>query len=158
MPVPQPPFQRFLDAHREDVWRYLVASVGRDAADDCFQETFLSALRAYPRMRPRQPARLGADHRPPQGARPLPRARARARCRSATLPDVAGAAGGPSRATTACGRASARCHPSSAPPCCCASPATSATARSPPRWACSEEAARRNAFEGLRKLRQEMTA
>jgi len=50
MSVSQPPFQRFLDAHREDVWRFLVASVGRDAADDCFQETFLAALRAYPRV------------------------------------------------------------------------------------------------------------
>jgi RNA polymerase sigma factor (sigma-70 family) len=46
-----PPFQRFLDEHRELVWRFLVASVGRGEADDCFQETFLSALRAYPRLR-----------------------------------------------------------------------------------------------------------
>ena len=46
-----PPFQRFLDAHRDDVYRFLVASVGPHDADDCFQETFLSALRAYPRLR-----------------------------------------------------------------------------------------------------------
>ncbi|HVL30704.1 MAG TPA: RNA polymerase sigma factor [Solirubrobacteraceae bacterium] len=46
-----PPFQRFLDAHRDDVLRYLVASVGRHDADDAFQETFLAALRAYPRLR-----------------------------------------------------------------------------------------------------------
>jgi RNA polymerase sigma factor (sigma-70 family) len=48
----QPPFQRFLDDHRDAVWRYLVASVGRQQADDCFQDTFLAALRAYPRLRP----------------------------------------------------------------------------------------------------------
>jgi RNA polymerase sigma factor (sigma-70 family) len=47
-----PPFQRFLDAHREEVWRFLVASVGASEADDCFQETFISALRAYPKLRP----------------------------------------------------------------------------------------------------------
>jgi len=47
-----PPFQRFLDEHREAVWRFLVASVGRVEADDCFQETFVAALRAYPRLRP----------------------------------------------------------------------------------------------------------
>jgi len=47
-----PPFQRFLDAHREDVLRFLIASVGRHDADDAFQETFLSALRAYPRLTP----------------------------------------------------------------------------------------------------------
>ena len=46
-----PPFQRLLEEHRTDVYRFLVASVGRQAADDCFQETFLSALRAYPRLR-----------------------------------------------------------------------------------------------------------
>jgi len=46
-----PPFQRFLDAHRDHVLRFLIASVGRQDADDAFQETFLSALRAYPRVR-----------------------------------------------------------------------------------------------------------
>ena len=49
--MPLPPFQRFLDEQRDPVWRFLVASVGRDAADDCFQETFLSAMQAYPRLR-----------------------------------------------------------------------------------------------------------
>lgn len=45
------PFQRFLDEHRDAVWRFAVASVGRQEADDVFQETFLAALRAYPRLR-----------------------------------------------------------------------------------------------------------
>lgn len=52
-----PPFQRFLDTHREEVWRLLRASVGPDRADDCFQETFIAALRAYPRLRPRSDLR-----------------------------------------------------------------------------------------------------
>jgi RNA polymerase sigma factor (sigma-70 family) len=47
-----PPFQRFLEEHRDAVWRFLVASVGPHEADDCFQDTFISALRAYPRLRP----------------------------------------------------------------------------------------------------------
>jgi RNA polymerase sigma factor (sigma-70 family) len=46
-----PPFQRFLDAHREVVWRFLVSVVGAAEAEDCFQETFIAALRAYPRLR-----------------------------------------------------------------------------------------------------------
>ena len=46
------PFQRFLDEHRDVVWRFAVASVGRQEADDVFQETFLAAMRAYPRLRP----------------------------------------------------------------------------------------------------------
>ena len=46
-----PPFQRFLDDHRDVVWRFLVSSVGPVEAEDCFQETFIAALRAYPRLR-----------------------------------------------------------------------------------------------------------
>jgi len=34
------------------VYRFLVASVGPHEAEDCFQETFMAALRAYPRLRP----------------------------------------------------------------------------------------------------------
>jgi RNA polymerase sigma factor (sigma-70 family) len=49
--VSLPPFQAFLDAHRDDVYRFLVAAAGPDQADDCFQETFVAALRAYPRLR-----------------------------------------------------------------------------------------------------------
>ncbi len=47
-----PPFQRILDGHRDAVWRFLLSSVPRNEAEDCFQETFIAALRAYPRLRP----------------------------------------------------------------------------------------------------------
>jgi RNA polymerase sigma factor (sigma-70 family) len=50
--VALPPFQTLIDAHAEAVHRFLVASVGPWDADDCFQETFVAALRAYPRLRP----------------------------------------------------------------------------------------------------------
>jgi RNA polymerase sigma factor (sigma-70 family) len=46
-----PPFSAFLEEHRATVYRFLLASVGPQHADDCFQETFLAALRAYPRLR-----------------------------------------------------------------------------------------------------------
>ena len=46
--VKLPPFQSLLDAHRSEVFRFLVASVGRNDAEDCFQDTFTAALRAYP--------------------------------------------------------------------------------------------------------------
>ena len=46
-----PPFQRFLDAHRDVVWRFLSSAVGPEEADDCFQETFIAALRGYPGLR-----------------------------------------------------------------------------------------------------------
>ena len=46
-----PPFQALLDAHGRDVHRFLVATVGRVDADDCYQETWIAALRAYPKLR-----------------------------------------------------------------------------------------------------------
>jgi DNA-directed RNA polymerase specialized sigma24 family protein len=49
--VPLPPFQRLVDDHGEDVFRFLVAVAGAQDADDCWQETYLSALRAYPDVR-----------------------------------------------------------------------------------------------------------
>jgi RNA polymerase sigma factor (sigma-70 family) len=49
--VSLPPFQALLNAHRADAYRFLVASVGRSEADDCFQETCIAAMRAYPRLR-----------------------------------------------------------------------------------------------------------
>ena len=46
-----PPFQRLIDDHAPELHRFLVACVGKADAEDCLQETFLSALRAYPRLR-----------------------------------------------------------------------------------------------------------
>jgi DNA-directed RNA polymerase specialized sigma24 family protein len=48
--VSPPPFQTFLENHKDAVYRFLVFSVGPDAAEDCVQETFIAALRAYPRL------------------------------------------------------------------------------------------------------------
>jgi RNA polymerase sigma factor (sigma-70 family) len=46
-----PPFQSLIDDHGRDVHRFLIANVGPIDADDCWQETWLSALRAYPSLR-----------------------------------------------------------------------------------------------------------
>ncbi len=51
MVVTLPPFQTLLDAHAADVHRFLVASVGTHDGDDLFQDTVISALRAYPGLR-----------------------------------------------------------------------------------------------------------
>jgi DNA-directed RNA polymerase specialized sigma24 family protein len=154
--MPQPPFQRFLDAHRDDVWRFLVASVGRDAADDVFQETFLAAMRAYPKLRPDNPRswvltiahRKALDHF---------RARKRRAVPVGDLPEVPAPEGPDIRD----GGVWERVH---------ALPAKQRAAvllrfagdlthaEVAIAMGTSEEAARRNAFEGLRKLRQEMTA
>src|SRR6266516_4418786 len=46
-----PPFERFYEQHREEIFGFLVRRLGRDRAEDAFQETFLRALRAYPKLR-----------------------------------------------------------------------------------------------------------
>jgi RNA polymerase sigma factor (sigma-70 family) len=49
--VKLPPFQKLLDAYGTDVHRFLIALVGPQDADDCYQETWLAALRGYPRLK-----------------------------------------------------------------------------------------------------------
>jgi RNA polymerase sigma factor (sigma-70 family) len=77
----QPPFQRLLDDHAETVLRFLTASVGPVDADDCFQETVIAALRAYPRLRHRDNLRgwlltiahrKALDHYRARSRRPTP--------------------------------------------------------------------------------------
>ena len=46
-----PPFQLAVDAHRDQLARFLAATVGPNDAQDCLQETLIAALRAYPRLR-----------------------------------------------------------------------------------------------------------
>jgi RNA polymerase sigma factor (sigma-70 family) len=45
-----PPFERFYETHRDEIWAFLVRKLGRERAEDAFQETFLRALRAYPSL------------------------------------------------------------------------------------------------------------
>src|ERR1700760_3218348 len=46
-----PPFQTLIDEHAAEVMAVLRGAVGREGAEDAFQETFLAALRAYPNLR-----------------------------------------------------------------------------------------------------------
>jgi RNA polymerase sigma factor (sigma-70 family) len=45
-----PPFERFYEEHRAEVFRLLRRRLGAERAEDAYQETFLRALRAYPRL------------------------------------------------------------------------------------------------------------
>ena len=76
-----PPFEDFLEAHRATVYRFLLVAVGPTDVDDCFQETFLSALRAYPRLENadrldrwvlRIASRKAIDHHRGRGRRAIP--------------------------------------------------------------------------------------
>jgi len=76
-----PPFQNLLDEHAADVMGVLRGAVGRSDAEDCFQETFLAALRAYPRLEDDSNLRgwlltiahsKAIDHHRANGRRPVP--------------------------------------------------------------------------------------
>ncbi|TMK59896.1 MAG: RNA polymerase sigma factor [Actinobacteria bacterium] len=76
-----PPFERFLEENRATVFRYLTVAVGSIDADDVFQETFLAALRAYPRCTEadrldrwilRIASRKAIDHHRGAARRPIP--------------------------------------------------------------------------------------
>ncbi len=76
-----PPFQALLDEHAADVMAVLRGAVGRADAEDCFQETFLAALRAYPKLGDDRNLRgwlltiahrKAIDHHRANGRRPLP--------------------------------------------------------------------------------------
>lgn len=49
-PTALPPFQLVFEEHAHAVLTLLAGAVGSSEAEDCFQETMLSALRAYPRL------------------------------------------------------------------------------------------------------------
>jgi RNA polymerase sigma factor (sigma-70 family) len=76
-----PPFEEFLDATGPTVFRFLRVAVGPAEADDVYQETFLAALRAYPKVRETDKldrwvlaiaSRKAIDHHRGTSRRPIP--------------------------------------------------------------------------------------
>ena len=151
-----PPFQRFLDAHREDVWRFLVAAVGRDAADDCFQETFMAAMRAYPKTRIDNPRawvltiahRKALDHHRARGRRAVP---------VGAVPDVP-AAPDPEPTDDGVWERVADLPPKQRAALLLRFAADLSHREVAAAMGTSEEAARRSAHEGLKRLREELAA
>jgi RNA polymerase sigma factor (sigma-70 family) len=153
-----PPFQRFLDAHADDVLRFLIASVGRHDADDAFQETFLSALRAYPRLRPDSNLRgwvLTIAHRK---ALDMHRARGRNPVPVAEIHDRAAAPASPTADGLDDHWERVRALPPRQREVLTLRYAADLThAEIAHALGCSEEAARRAAADGLKTLRKELT-
>jgi RNA polymerase sigma factor (sigma-70 family) len=76
-----PPFQTLIHEHAGDVMAVCRGAVGRGDADDCFQETFIAALRAYPKLKRNDNLRgwlitiahrKAVDHHRARGRRPVP--------------------------------------------------------------------------------------
>jgi len=49
--VALPPFELLYREHRDELFGFLVRRLGRERAEDAFQETFRRALRGYPRLK-----------------------------------------------------------------------------------------------------------
>jgi len=150
-----PPFQRLLDEHAAEVMGVLRGAVGRAEAEDCFQETFLAALRAYPKVRDTSNLRgwlltiahrKAIDQHRANGRRPTPVAEVEETASIDPLPDengvwaAVGALPPKQRAAVALRYACDLPH------------AEIATA-----LGCSPEAARRSLHEGMKRLRKELT-
>ena len=156
--APLPPFQRFLDDHRDDVLRFLIAALGRHDADDAFQETFLSALRAYPRLNANSNLRgwvLTIAHRK---ALDIHRARGRNAVPVAEIHDRADASASAPAAGPDDHWERVRALPPRQREVLTLRYAADLThAEIATALGCSEEAARRAAADGLKTLRKELT-
>lgn len=148
-----PPFQSLIDEHADDVMAVCRGAVGRTEADDCFQETFLSALRAYPKLNDGRNLhgwlitiahRKAVDHHRARGRRPLPVAEVAEVAVSDPEPDegiwtAVGALPPKQRAAVTLRYAGDLPHTEIAA-----------------ALGCSPEAARRSLHEGLKRLRKEL--
>jgi RNA polymerase sigma factor (sigma-70 family) len=148
-----PPFQTLIDKHAGDVMAVLRGAVGRGDADDCFQETFLSALRAYPKLGDASNLRgwlitiahrKAVDHHRANGRRPVPIAEVTELAVSDPEPgegiwSAVGTLPPKQRAAVTLRYASDLPH-----------------AEIAAALGCSPEAARRNLHEGIKRLRREL--
>lgn len=148
-----PPFQTLLDEHAATVMAVLRGAVGGTDAEDCFQETFLAALRAYPKLEDDRnlrgwlltiAQRKAVDHHRARGRRPLP---------LAEPPEVAVLDPEPSDGIwTAVGALPPKQRAAVALRYACDLPHGEIAAA----LGCSPEAARRSLHEGLKRLRKEL--
>jgi RNA polymerase sigma factor (sigma-70 family) len=148
-----PPFQTLIDEHSAEVMAVLRGAVGRVDADDCFQETFLSALRAYPKLGDARNLRgwlltiahrKAVDHHRARGRRPVLVAEVAEVAVADPLPSdgiwaVVGVLPPKQRAAVALRYA-------------CDLPHAEIAAA----LGCSPEAARRSLHEGVKRLRKEL--
>lgn len=150
-----PPFQTVLDEHSAAVMATLQGAVGRDGAEDCFQETFLAALRAYPKLHDADNLRgwlltiahrKAIDHHRGRGRAPVPVAEVREVGIEDGLPEhdpglwaVVAALPPKQRAAVALRYGSDLPH-----------------AEIAAALGCTPEAARRSLHEGLKRLRKEL--
>jgi RNA polymerase sigma factor (sigma-70 family) len=171
MSVRLPPFQALLDAHGADVYRFCVALVGAVEADDCYQETWIAALGAYPRLRRADNLRAwllriaqnkAVDAHRARSRRPLPVESVPEPVESVPEPAAVRGASPPPGGGAAEGDPDLWARVRELPPkqrtaVFCRELLGMPYAELALLLECSEDAARRNVHEGLKRLRKEYT-
>jgi RNA polymerase sigma factor (sigma-70 family) len=157
--VKLPPFQALLDEHSADVYRFCVTTAGPGEADDAFQETWIAALRAYPTLRRADNLRAWLFRIAQNKAIDLHRSRARRPTPVEAIPETTPAVPATPRLD---GESELWAALRDLPP----KQRTAVFCRTllgmpydelAAVLDSSEDAARRNVFEGLKKLREEWT-
>ena len=155
-----PPFQSLLDVHGSDVYRFCVAMVGAVEADDCFQETWIAALRAYPSLRRADNLRAWLFRIAQNKAIDAHRARSRRPVPVESVPEPAApppAAGGAEDRQPELWARVRELPPKQRTAVFCREVLGMPYAELALLLECSEDAARRNVHEGLKRLRKEYT-
>jgi RNA polymerase sigma factor (sigma-70 family) len=155
-----PPFQSLLDVHGPDVYRFCAAMVGAVEADDCFQETWIAALRAYPTLRRADNLRAWLFRIAQNKAIDAHRARSRRPVPVESVPEPAApppAAGGAEDSQPELWARVRELPPKQRTAVFCREVLGMPYAELALLLECSEDAARRNVHEGLKRLRKEYT-
>jgi RNA polymerase sigma factor (sigma-70 family) len=158
--VKLPPFQALLDEHSTDLYRYCAATAGWGEADDCFQETWIAALRAYPKLRRADNLRAWLFRIAQNKAIDLHRSRARRPVPVEAVPEPAAAAEPPvlDDGQPELWGALRDLPPKQRTAVFCRTVLGMPYDELAVLLESSEDAARHNVFEGLKKLREEWTA
>jgi RNA polymerase sigma factor (sigma-70 family) len=144
-----PPFERFYEQHRDEIYAFLAKRLGVGRAEDAFQETFLRALRAYPRLEHGDHLRAWVYT---IAGRIAIDAHRRAPRPSAELPELGSLDGRPAYAELE--HLAAELPPTERAAVVLRYGYDLAYAEIGEALGCSEEAARRNVHEGLKSLRE----
>jgi RNA polymerase sigma factor (sigma-70 family) len=156
--VKLPPFQTLVDQHRTDLYRFCVVTAGRGEADDVFQEAWVAALRAYPRLRRADNLRAWLFRIAQNKAIDLQRARARRAVPVEHPPEQAVTDAAPEDGEPELWAAVRALPPKQRTAVFGRTVLGMPYAELAELLDSTEEAARRNVFEGLKALREEWTA
>ena len=140
-----------------DLYRFCVATAGRGDADDVFQESWVAALRAYPKLRRAENLRAWLFRIAQNKAIDLQRARSRRPVPTGQLPEPAAPERERLDGESELWAVVRELPPKQRTAVFCRAVLGMPYAELAVLLDSSEEAARRNVFEGLNRLREEWT-